>query len=105
MTNIVENKVTLTGTVASEKPASLMRKLCKHWSHKLEVQYDEVRGEVNFGTGSCELDASQSGVLAIRVNAPDPETAGRLREVVERHLERFAVHETLTFQWSAIENS
>ncbi len=100
MTNSVENKATVSATALSEKPASLMRKLCKHWAHKLEVRFDKESGQITFPMGYCELDAHQAGVLAIRLDAPDFETVRNLQGVVESHLQRFAVHETLTVEWT-----
>ncbi len=100
MTNSTKNQLTVTATPATEKPTSLMRKLCKHWSHKLEVRFDEETGEITFPTGYCELDARQPAVLAIRVSAPDLETVQRLQDVVASHLQRFAVNETLVIEWA-----
>lgn len=101
MTNSVENIISANGKAFTEQPGILMRKLLKHWSHKMEVRFDEVSGEVKFSSGNCEFDASQENVLAMRINASNAEDVQRLEGVISSHLERLATHQTVTIEWEA----
>lgn len=95
----VEKGFIVTGKAETENPGSYVRKLSKHWAHKLEVRYDEEHGEIKFPNGYCELDARQPGLLLISVSATERETVETLKQVVAVHLARFAVREALVIEW------
>ncbi|HLZ79875.1 MAG TPA: DUF2218 domain-containing protein [Sphingomonas sp.] len=77
-----------------------LQQLCKHWSHKLEVAFDEVHGTIRFPGGAVvTLDAGAEGLDA-RIEAPDAETLERMKGVLAEHLDRFAFREApLSFAW------
>ena len=86
--------------VVASDPARYLRMLCKHWRHSHPVTYDETHGRIELSSGLCELDAvSVPGKLKIDLTAVDEEALARLEDVVARHLERFALKETLEFNW------
>jgi uncharacterized protein len=101
MSNSSETKFRSVGTVQTETAGAYVRKLCKHWSHKLQVRYDEQSGEINFPMGYCELDARQPGKLLIYPVAADAAALQTIQQVVGSHLQRFATRETLTIEWDA----
>jgi uncharacterized protein len=69
--------------------------LCKHWSHKLPVEYTPERGTVAFSpTRVCRFEAS-SDALAMRLETEDVESLDRMEGVVVDHLKRFAFREDL----------
>lgn len=75
--------------------------LCKHWSHKFSVTFDEHEGRIEFEDSRCTLNASDAG-LRITVEAP-AEAIDRLQVVVAEHLNRFSHREgALTFAWRRI---
>lgn len=84
--------------IATESGERLIRRLCKHWAHKLEVEYTEREGRVTFEGGSC-LMISEPGVLRVAIEALDEENLDTLEGVVAGHLERMAVDETLEIVW------
>jgi hypothetical protein len=55
---------------------------------------------VNFSSGLCRLSADEDR-LTLEVSADSGETIATLRDVVERHLVRFAFREDLTLAWTA----
>ena len=86
-----------------------LQQLCKHWSHNLAVDYDAERGTVVFprdlrgadhaGDGRAAFTASADS-LEVRVDAFSREHLDGLKEVVARHLDRFAFREApLPFDW------
>ena len=72
-----------------------LQQLCKHWSHKLAVEFTPKHGTIPFDeTRLCTLDASPDR-LALRVEAADDATLERMQDVVIEHLKRFAFREEL----------
>ncbi len=83
--------------ITSRDPARLMRRLCKHWSHKFPVEFDECRGLVQFPTGTCEF-LHEAQLLRVRL-AMAAEGLPRMQQVVAEHLQRMAGDEPLAIQW------
>ena len=77
-----------------------LQQLCKHWSHKLEVVFNEAGGTIRFPSGAVvTLDAGPEA-LGARIEAPDAETLDRMKGVLAEHLDRFAFREApLSFDW------
>ncbi len=72
----------------------------KHFAHKLPFVRHEsnAHGEVEFPLGLCTLDADDTR-LSIIVNAGSAEEIGQLKDVVDRHLVRFAFREDIAINW------
>jgi hypothetical protein len=87
-------------SVATEKPAPYLKQLCKHFGHKVEVAFDDERGTIALPMGRCELDATQAGVLRMRVEAGDAKSLARTEQVIGSHLERFGRRDELSVSWS-----
>ncbi|MGC3992867.1 MAG: DUF2218 domain-containing protein [Propionicimonas sp.] len=90
-----------TGTVATDRPARYGKQLTAHLSRRHGGEWDEdaATGWINFGDGRAVLTTAD-GVLTITVDSPDEETAGRIEEVIERHLVRFATQDELAVSWA-----
>ncbi|MBZ5488783.1 DUF2218 domain-containing protein [Halomonas aquamarina] len=86
--------------IATESGERLINRLCKHWSHKLEVEYTERDAKIVFPeqNSTCLMHAEASK-LAVSVEAPSDETLKQLEGVVQSHLERMAKDETLEIVW------
>ena len=79
-----------------------LQQLAKHWSHKMEVSYSEQEGRIAFPNGSLLEMRADSETLDVVLTVPDGEDVARMRDVVARHLDRFAFREApLTFDWLA----
>lgn len=74
--------------------------LCKHFAHKLPVTFDEIAGTIPFTIGTCHLVATDAA-LTIDLEAP-AESLEQLRDVVTKHLDRFAFREELVYDWHPI---
>ena len=87
--------------VATTAASRYLQHLCKHWSHKFEVEFTAEHGRVPFdGERVCMLEAHPDH-LTLRVEAQDEATLIRLERVVIEHLKRFAFREDLgEVQWS-----
>jgi len=87
-----------TATIATANASKYLQQLCKHWSHKLETEFDALRGRVNFDVAAAHFNAAADH-LTVAIIAPDAATLDRLEPVVARHLQRFAFRETLGIDW------
>lgn len=85
--------------VTCANPARLMTRLCRHWSHKFNVEVDEGHGSVDFPNGCCEFFA-EAGLLQVSLRMPEDNQA-RMQQVVAAHLQRMAGSEPLDVQWRA----
>jgi len=75
-----------------------LQQLCKHFAHKLPVSHDDATGQIHFPMGDCRLTADD-GALTLSLRASSPAEMAQLKEVVLRHLERFAFREQLAVDW------
>lgn len=90
-----------TATVPTENGWKYLQQLCKHWSHKLEVELGEQRGIVTFGEAKAVMTCDASS-LTVTIDAVSPEVLARMQGVVSSHLDRFAFREApLPFTWQA----
>jgi hypothetical protein len=89
-----------TAIIATENARRYLGQFVKHFAHKLPfVRYESnERGEVEFPLGLCTLDADATR-LSIIVNAGTAEEIAQLKDVVDRHLLRFAFREDLAINW------
>lgn len=89
-------------SVPTASASRYLQQLAKHWSHKMDVTFSPQEGVIAFPNG-CRLDLRASATaLDIALAVPDGEDVARMREVVARHLDRFAFREApLTFDWHA----
>ena len=89
-----------TAQVPTGQGARYVQQLCKHWSHKLDVQVTDTEGIVHFANAVATMTAG-SEALTVTVEAEDDETLQRMKGVVASHLDRFAFREApLAFDWA-----
>ena len=87
-------------SVPTASAAKYVEQLCKHWSHKLEVDLSESRGVVKFPAAVVTLEP-EANALEVTIDGEGSEEVERLKGVVASHLDRFAFREApLRFDWS-----
>lgn len=75
--------------------------LCKHFAHKIEVEYTEERGRCMLSSGPADMAADDEGITFV-VSAEDEAGLDGAKDVITRHLARFAFRENLgELSWSA----
>jgi len=84
--------------ISTEYASRYLQQLCKHFAHKRPVNFDEQAGEISFSIGDCRLKADDSA-LHIDLVAPSADDMEQLKDVVIRHLVRFAFREELAVDW------
>ncbi|KQP55251.1 DUF2218 domain-containing protein [Methylobacterium sp. Leaf108] len=76
-----------------------LQQLCKHWAHRFETAFTDSDGRIALPLGETRLSASAEA-LTIDLTARDTSDLSGLRDVVARHVERFAFRETLRYDWT-----
>jgi uncharacterized protein len=87
-------------SVPTANAAKYLQQLCKHWSHKLEVDLSDRKGVVRFPAAVVAFDAVEDALL-VKIESEKSEEVERMKGVVASHLDRFAFREApLKFDWS-----
>jgi len=87
-------------SVTTASAARYLSQLCKHWSHKFEVEFDAQSGRIALPLGVCRLTAGPES-LGIVLETADEEGLVKMEQVVADHLNRFAHREgELVFDWT-----
>jgi hypothetical protein len=87
-----------TVRIETSNPSRLIRRLCKHWSHKFEVSFDDQQGHITLGDTNCLLTAGE-GTLTAELQTEDEGQLARMETVVADHLQRMSADETFSFAW------
>jgi hypothetical protein len=88
-----------TATVPTVSGSKYLQQLCKHWSHKLEVELVDRHAIVRFPTATATMTAAAEDLI-VRIDAEDEATLERMEGVLATHLDRFAFREApLPFAW------
>lgn len=75
-----------------------MKQLCKHFAHKVEVEFDEVKAHVAFIPGPCKM-LSKNGTLIIEGESELDQGLLIIQSIIDQHLKKFAWREELTLEW------
>tara|TARA_B110000008_G_C16529861_1_gene387671 strand:- start:100 stop:378 length:279 start_codon:yes stop_codon:yes gene_type:complete len=84
--------------VKTLKASIYLQQIVKHFSHKLQVEFDAQAGRIEFPFGIAELNAEELG-LNIIAKAETSENLDKMKYVLASHLERFAFREKLKCNW------
>ena len=87
-----------TVQIQTSDPSRLIRRLCKHWSHKFEVDCDDQLGRIALGDTQCSLTAGENSLTAT-LQTVDEQQLTRMENVVADHLQRMSADETFSFAW------
>ncbi|WP_424985218.1 DUF2218 domain-containing protein [Microbulbifer sp. S227A] len=80
------------GHFETSNGSKYLQQLCKHFAHKVAVEYDDRSGHADLPPGRATLVADDHG-LKIVITAEDEKGLGVARYIVEDHLKRFAFRE------------
>jgi uncharacterized protein len=94
------NMPIVSASVPTANAAKYIQQLCKHWSHRLEVDLSDQKGVVRFPAAVVTLEAGPEA-LEVVIDGEGAEEVDRLKGVIATHLDRFAFREApLRFDWS-----
>lgn len=92
----------LVAQVPTEHGSRYLQQLCKHWGHKLAVEFNADAGKVSFPTGAIVTMIAHPQTLEVEIALPADGDADQMKQVVAEHLDRFAFREApLIFDWAA----
>ncbi len=84
-------------TVSSDRASRYLQQLCKHFAHKVPVEFTTEAGQITFPFGTCTLHAE--GALLTLVATGETVDIDRLEQVIGDHFARFAFRENITLTW------
>lgn len=98
-----------TAQIPTQSGSKYLQQLCKHWAHKMAVEFTAERGTITFPKNARGANWSADGLVTMvahadtlecRIDASAPEHLEGLKGALSRHLDRFAFREApLTFDW------
>ncbi len=86
-----------TANVTTENASKYLQQLCKHFGHKVPVEFTPAEGKVSLPFGSCQLRAS-TDALMLQATGGEGEIE-KLENFLGSHLERFAFRENPQITW------
>ena len=87
--------------VTTTNGSRYLQQLCKHWSHKMPVEFDAQEGKITFPNGTIATLANAADTLDVTLDVPEGVDVVHMQKVVADHLDRFAYREApLTFAWN-----
>jgi|SRR5690625_3671901 len=85
-------------TLSTSEASRFIKRLCKHFSHKVNVEFDESSGHVDFPMGLCDMKATDN-TLTFEVKADDKEKLQKVQQVISSHADQFARNEPFEWEW------
>lgn len=85
----------LKGTFQTQNASKYLQQLCKHFAHKIEVEYTATEGTAEFPGGTAKFLADDT-TLTVDFALKGPENVPNAKMVIDKHLERFAFRENFT---------
>ena len=93
-----------TASVPTQAASLHLKKLCKHFQHKVEVRFTDTEGQIDFKIGRCDLVATPDA-LQVQCSAPTPDELADVMDTIKRHFDRFAEKEGLVLEWAPARSS
>ncbi|MDO6586128.1 DUF2218 domain-containing protein [Salipiger sp. 1_MG-2023] len=81
-----------TALVRTDKAERYLGTLCKHFTHKVSVSFEQGAKEIALPLGTYTLTV-QDGGLMLTATAADQASLERVAEVITSYFERFALRE------------
>ncbi len=84
--------------VKTPKAGRYLAQLCKHFAHKITVDWTPDSGVAEFGMGMCRMRCAED-VLFLSCEAETQEGLEKVLYIVDDHLSRFAWKEGIKADW------
>jgi uncharacterized protein len=92
-----------TARLETDLGSRYLQAMCKHFAHKVKVDYDETRGHAAMPDGRLDMHADADGIN-FEVVAEDLQALLKTRYIVDAHIVRFAFREKLMgLAWHSFE--
>jgi hypothetical protein len=90
---------TITGTMATDRPARYAKQLVSHWAKRGPVTEEDGATVQRWDGGRVIVLRPVAGALEVEVTVAEGEDAARFAQVVKEHLERFGARDELDVVW------
>ena len=91
-----------TAVVVTDSPSRYAKQLLSHLGHKVTVEpladQPAPAGRLVFGYGTGTV-VPRGGALVLEAAAADAESLARVKDVMQRHLEKFGARRELVVSW------
>ena len=87
--------------VATPHGVAYMRRLCRHFEHKVPASFDGNEGRIEFAFGLCTIENDEEA-MHIRIDVPDATQLDRAERVVGEHLIRMANKDEPVVTWQRV---
>ena len=88
---------TSTATISTSHASRYLQQLCKHFGHKVPVEFTLNEGHVALPFGECSMTADDDR-LTLKASAQSA-SLERMERFIGDHLARFAFRENPTIEW------
>jgi hypothetical protein len=88
----------------TERASQYLASLCKHFGHKVPVEYNAAAGRIELPFGGCDLTADATA-LTLTARAEALVDLDKTIGVITSHLERFAFRENPRLAWAKPQNA
>jgi hypothetical protein len=99
---LISEEIPMTKRVAqlpTPHASRYLQQMCKHFGHKVPVDFNRGQGRIELPFGICRLEAGPAA-LTMRIEAEALNIA-RLEQVIGSHITRFAFREDPTIAWQS----
>jgi hypothetical protein len=86
-----------TATITTSRASSSLQQLCKHFGHKLPVEFTAETGAITLPFGTCALKA-ENNTLTLALTT-EKDALERMQKLIGDHLARFAFRENPEIEW------
>ena len=90
------------GHVPTPEASRYLQRLCHHFTKKIAVTYDAVRGEAAFPWGHCTLRAD-AAALHFDCTAADADALARVQYAIDAHVVLFSRRNPMAVAWQDAE--
>lgn len=90
-------------TVETRHGALYLKKLCRHFAHKVPVALDGEQGRIELPFALCRIE-TDDGQMLFHLDIDDAEDAGRAEQVMTDHLLRMANKDDPSVHWQRSDN-
>ncbi|SMY07280.1 DUF2218 domain-containing protein [Flavimaricola marinus] len=96
----MQTQISNEGRFATPNASRYLQQLCKHFAHKIDVEYTEEEGRFAFPSAEVRLEAAKTELVA-KITSVSADGIKTAQNVIDSHLERFAFREGFkNMDWS-----
>lgn len=91
--------LTVSGSMATERPERYAKQLVGHWAKRGPVTIEDGATVQRWETGQVIVLRPAEGVLQVEISVVEGDDAARFAQTVKEHLERFGQRDELDVVW------